>query len=513
MRRLALVTVCATLVAGCTVGPDYEEPELLMPDAWQEAATADVAGDAPPLATWWEAFNDPLLTSLIQRAAEGSPNIVAAAARVEEARAIRGVAKAPLFPDLVLGGSYTRSRPSENSDQGAIVEAIGGEPGQVTENFQAGFDSFWEIDLWGRIRRQVESADASLQASVEDYRDALVTLFAEVASAYVDVRTSQERIRFATENVELQTESVQLTRDRFNAGLTSALDVAQAESNLANSSAQIPALEVDLQRAKNRLSVLVGVHPGTLDEELSTPSGVPAPDPAVAAVLPAELLRRRRDVRAAERRLASQTALIGARKAELYPSFSLSGILELVSVDSGDLFTSGSTQWTLVPGLRWNLFAGGRIRSQIRVEEARTTQALAGYEQTVLLALEEAENSLVGLQRTRVRRERLTVAVDATQRAVELVRTQYLSGLTNFQNVLDSQRSLFDQQDQLAVTEGNSVQALIALNKALGGGWDVDAVEAMGASATQQADSVRAGTELPGTNPAGSTPPSGRDAR
>jgi multidrug efflux system outer membrane protein len=504
MRHRVLVLSCAALLAGCTVGPDYEQPDLILPDTWQEVAAADVVGEAPPLATWWEAFNDPLLTSLIQRSAQESRSVVLAAARVEEARAIRGVAKAPLFPDLILSGSYTRTRPSENGAQGQIIEAIGGEAGQVSENFQAGFDSFWEIDLWGRIRRQVESADASLQASVEDYRDVLVTLFAEVAAAYVDVRTAQERIRFARENVELQTESAQLTRDRFNAGLTSALDVAQAESNLANSSAQIPTLEFELERAKNRLSVLVGVNPGTLEEVLADPTGIPVPDPKVAEVLPAELLRRRPDVRAAERRLASQTALIGARKAELYPSFSLAGVLELVSGTSSDFFTGESTQWALVPGVRWNLFTGGRIRNQIRVEEARTAQALAGYEQSVLLALEEAENSLVGLQRTRVRRERLTVAVGATQRAVELVRTQYLSGLTNFQNVLDSQRSLFDQQDQLAVTEGNAVQALIALNKAMGGGWDVDAVEAMAASATQQADSVRAGAQLPGTSETGS---------
>lgn len=507
MRRLALVICCASILAGCAVGPDYEQPEVVLPDAWREVAAADLAGDAPPLATWWEAFDDPLLTSLIRRSGETSRNVVVAAARVEEARALRGVAKAPLFPDLVLTGSYTRTRPSENSAQGEIVEAIGGEPGQVTENFQAGFDSFWEIDLWGRIRRQVEAADASLQASVEDYRDVLVTLFADVAATYVDVRTAQERIRFARQNVELQTESAQLTRDRFNAGLTSALDVAQAESNVANSSAQIPLLEFELERAKNRLAVLVGVNPGTLDEELSEPTGIPTPDSTIMSVLPAELLRRRPDIRSAERRLAAQTALIGARKAELYPSFSLAGVLELVSADAGDLFAGESTQWTLLPGLRWNLFSGGRIRNQVRVEEARTAQALAGYEQSVLLALEEAENSLIGLQRVRVRRERLTVAVAATERAVGLVRTQYLSGLTNFQNVLDSQRSLFEQQDQLAVTEGDAVQALIALNKAMGGGWDVDAVEAVAASATEQADSVRVGSGLPSTGGDGSTPP------
>jgi NodT family efflux transporter outer membrane factor (OMF) lipoprotein len=497
MKRRAGLLALGLVLAGCKVGPDYEQPELVVPDAWNEQAEADLSGQAPPLATWWEGFNDPLLTSLIERSAENSRNVMAAAARVEEARAIRGVARSPLFPDLVLGGSYTRSSPSENSATGQIAEAIGGDPGGTLEQYQAGFDSFWEIDFWGRIRRQLEAADASLQASVEDYRDVLVTLFADVASAYVEVRTAQERIRYARDNVDLQTESVQLTRDRFNAGLTSALDVAQAESNLANSAAQIPALEFALEQARNRLSILVGVNPGELDPELDQPAAIPAPDPAYTQVLPAELLRRRPDIRAAERRLASQTALIGAKTAELYPTFSLGGVLELVSGSSGDFFTAESGSWTLVPGLRWNLFTGGRIRNEIRAEEARTVQALAAYEQSVLNALADAENSLVGLERNRLRRERLEMAVDATQRSVELVRTQYLSGLTNFQNVLDSQRSLFDQQDQLAITEGNAVQALILLNRALGGGWDVDAVEAAQASATQQADSVRAGAEVP----------------
>jgi NodT family efflux transporter outer membrane factor (OMF) lipoprotein len=477
MRRRILRSLgFSVLIAGCTVGPDYEAPEPAIPDAWQSAAAADLTSEAPPIAYWWEAFNDPVLDDLILRAAENNKGVVAAAGRIEEARAIRGVARSPLFPDLILGGSYARTQASENSPAGQIQEATGGsvEPADL---YSGSFDSFWEIDLWGRIRRGLEAADAELDASMEDYRDVLVSLYAEVASAYVDVRTAQTRIRFAAQNVESQRESVQLTRDRFRAGLTSALDVAQAESNLLSSEAQIPLLETQLEVALNRVAVLLGENPGSVHGLLGGSGAIPEPDYRVAEMLPAELLRRRPDVRAAERRLAAQTARVGQRTAELYPSFSLSGFLELVSIDAGDFFSSESVGWGFIPGVRWNLFAGGRIRSQIRVEEARTVQLLAAYEQQVLLALSEAENALVAMERSRVREERLTDAVTATERSVDLVRTQYLSGLTNFQNVLDSQRSLFNQQDQLAATQGAAVQSLIALNKALGGGWDPDAVD------------------------------------
>lgn len=470
------------LLLGCAVGPDYAPPEPTVPDAWLAAAAADLDPEALPIAYWWEALNDSVLNGLIATASDGNKGVLAAAARMEEARAIRGVAASPLYPDLILGGSFARNKASENSPQGQIQDANGGgvEPANL---YSGSFDSFWEIDLWGRIRRGVEAADAELDASVEDYRDVLVSLFAEVASAYVDVRTTQARIRFAEQNIRSQRESVQLTRDRFRAGLSSALDVAQAESNLFNSEAQIPSLETDLEIALNRLAVLTGSNPGSVHGLLSEASVVPTPDYRVTAVLPAELLRRRPDVRAAERRLAAQTARVGQKTAELYPSFSLSGFLELVSLDAGDFFSSESVGWGFVPGLRWNLFSGGRVRSQIRIEEARTAQLLAAYEQQVLLAIAEAENALVAMERSRLREDRLAEAVAATERSVELVRTQYLSGLTNFQNFLDSQRSLFNQQDQLAATRGAAVQSLIALNKALGGGWDPDAAARTGASA------------------------------
>ncbi len=469
--RASLVPAAlGALLAGCAVGPDYEPPDLsaTVPDAWRAEVEAEMSSDASPLVRWWETFGDTTLTGLIRRAESANRDLLAAVGRVEEARALRGVAKGGLLPDLVLDGSYTRFRLSENGLQGSQLE------GQPFDLFSGGLALSWEIDLFGRVRRGIEAASAELGASVEDYRDVLVTLYAEVAAAYVDARTFQQRLSFAQANADAQGRSLQLTRDRFRAGLTSALDVTQAESNLATTEAQIPALEDGLNRSLNRLAVLLGVPPGDLHEQLAEPAPIPVPMAEVAALLPADLLRRRPDIRRAERRLAAQTARIGIATADLYPSFSLTGFLGLESLEAEDFTEGESLGWSVVPGFRWNLFSGGKIRNRIRAEEARTRQALAAYEQTILLALEETGNSLVAYGRERERRDRLLEAVRASERSVEIVETQYRSGLTDFQRYLDSQRSLFGQQDALAVSAGQVTKNLIAVNRALGGGWDPD---------------------------------------
>ena len=326
----------------------------------------------------------------------------------------------------------------------------------------------------------------------------MVVLMADVAANYVDVRTLQDRLKYGRANVEAQSESLQLTRDRFDAGLSPLTDVTQAEYNLANSQAAIPRLEAQLEAAINRLAVLLGKPPGAVDDLLTGESAIPDPDDGVILGLPVELLRRRPDVRSAERRLASQTAQIGVAKADLYPTFSLSGVLALQSSDSSDFFESESTTWSLVPGLRWNIFSAGKIRNNIRVQEARTEQLLFNYEETVLFALDEVESTMVAYERERVRRQRLFEAVDASERTVELVKTQYLSGLTDFLNLLDAQRTLASQQDSFAESEGQVVQNLIALNRALGGGWgppDPDATP------KQDAEEITATIEAPGSEP------------
>jgi outer membrane protein, multidrug efflux system len=467
----------AGLVAlgGCMVGPDYEEPELqTVPDAWHTAVTEGVLEGEAPIQTWWAVFDDPTLTSLIERAGSSNLTLREAVWRVEESRALRGVVAGARVPQVNLDGDANRNDQSKNGALGGVVPDELFEPQNL---FNLGVGASWELDVWGRIRRQVEAADAEVEASVEDYRDVLVTLYAEVATNYVNVRELQERLRLAHDNVEGQEDTLKLTTDRFDSGLVSALDVAQAESNLANTKSLIPSLEQRLALALNRLAVLLAMNPGALDEELSNNVPIPVEPNAVATNLPADLLRQRPDIRTAERRLAAQTARVGVATAELYPKFSLSGFLGLQATSAGDLFSSDSVNWSVGLPVRWNLFAGGAIRSQIDAEKARTEQLLINYERAVLFALEEVEDALVSYDKEVARRAHLTTSVDATQRSLDLVLTQYRAGLTDFQNVLDTERSLLVRQDDLAASEGIVIKNLVDLYRALGGGWDPETAQ------------------------------------
>jgi NodT family efflux transporter outer membrane factor (OMF) lipoprotein len=462
---ILLITILALgLVTGCaTVGPDYVPPESEMPDAWHQEITKGLSEGEAPLQTWWTIFDDPVLNSLIDRAAEGNLDLRIAFARIQEARALRGVAAGERLPDLDGTGAATRSRVSEE-----VVPAL---PNRTDNFFGIGLDASWEIDVWGRIRRSIESADAGLEASVENYHDVLIVLYADVASTYVEVRTLQERLRLARGNVDLQRQTVQLTKDRFEAEIASLLEVRQAELNLASTESVIPTLNIFLHQAIYRLGVLLGQHPGAFFEEVASPASVPQPPENTTVGLPIDLLRRRPDIRRAERDLASQTARIGVATADLYPRFSLSGTFALEATDLDDLFESGSEAWGLGPAFRWNLFDGGRVRGLIQVEEARTEQALHRYENTVLLALEDVENAMVAYTQESERRDALARSVTASQESVDLVVTLYKTGLTDFQNVLDMQRALFQQQDLFAQSEGDVVNNLIRIYKALGGGW------------------------------------------
>jgi NodT family efflux transporter outer membrane factor (OMF) lipoprotein len=473
-RRLTTAIAAVVLVAvslpGCLVGPDYVRPEDPLPNGHQ-ATMQEFEQSESPVRVWWQTFDDDKLVALIARAEHANLDLQRAVARIMEARAQVGVATGEQWPQVGATADYSL---------GAASAAVVTDGTDTAGVLAAGFALGWEIDVFGRIRRGIESAEAGFEASIEDYRDVMVSLFSEVAASYVDVRAFQMRIEFAQQNIELQRDSLQLTRDRFNAGLTSALDVAQAESHLADTEATIPNLEAALEFALNRLAILIGTPPGSLHDELGEPTEVPVPPDTIAVGLPAELLRQRPDIRSAERALAAQTAQIGVATADLYPRFSLAGLLTFDVAGPGD---GSGVSWSIVPGMRWNIFNAGRVRSQIQVEEARTEQLFLAYEQTVLLALEDVENSLVAYSKEQARQQKLMEAVDASQRAVDLVRTQYLAGLTNFQNVLDSQRTLFRLEDQLAESEGLLSQDLVFLYRALGGGWapisgDMDTDEA-----------------------------------
>ena len=475
-KVFTLVSVLTVgLLIGCaTVGPDYEQPETQVPDAWHTVATEGLQEGEATLQTWWRVFDDELLDDLVMRSAGGNLSLREAMWRVEEARALRGVVAGAKKPQVGFSGDASRAQPSDNGLAGDFAPPEGFEAGNL---FSLGLGAVWEIDVFGRIRRQVEAADATAEASIEAYRDVLVSLYAETALAYVTVRTSQERLRISHQNVEAQEGTLQLTKDRFSAGLVSALDVAQAESNLANTYSLIPVIERDLNEALNRLAVLLGERPGALHQELAAEVSIPHEPDEVTTGLPVELLRQRPDVRQAERLLAAQTARIGVATADLYPTFGLSGFFGVEAISGGDLLSGDSLTWNLGLPVRWNIFAGGSIRSQIRVEESRTNQLLASYEQTVLLALEEAENAMVAYAKEVERRERLTQSVDATQRSLDLVLTQYTAGITDFQNVLDTQRTLLLREDELAVAEGFVIGNLVRLYRALGGGWDPNAAD------------------------------------
>ncbi len=465
-------------VSGCMVGPNYRPPSVPVPDAWSEAPSQAAARTAAT-AQWWTTFQDPLLESLIARAVQANWDLRTAEARVREARALRGVAVGELGPTINVSGSYTRQRFSENaatlpSGTGSSSAPSGGISSFTPEQnlFQTGFDARWEIDLFGGVRRSIEAASADLAASQEGLRDTLVSVLAEVARNYVEVRGFQRRLAIAQENIKAQQDTLEITRARFDAGLTSELDVTQAASQLATTQSQLPSLETSVKQGMHRLGVLTRQAPGALLAELSTATAIPTAPSEVLVGLPAELLRRRPDVRQAERQLAAATARIGVATADLYPKLSLTGALGLESVKLADLAQGASRFWSVGPTLSWPIFDAGRIRANIAVQDARTEQQLSMYEQTVLKALEDVENALVAYSREQMRRVKLADAVVANQQAVALANELYRTGLGTFLNVLDSQRALFASQSDLAQSEATISTDMVALYKALGGGWE-----------------------------------------
>jgi len=445
------------LLNGCmTVGPDYEVPETPVPDAWHEAVQEEFESGEPVLQTWWTVFGDETLNGLITKASTNNLTLKTAAARIEQAAALRGVSASQYWPDIVAGGSASAIK---------TTPAQGGYEGGA---YQAGLSMAWELDLWGRIRRSVESADATLQASIENYRDILVVLYADIARSYIDVRTLQARITFAENNLKAQLETMTLTKNRFDSGLVPALDVSQSQLNSSRTESAIPPLKQSLIEAINRLSVLTGDMPYALLQELKMQQPIPVgTGTQLARGLPADLLRQRPDIRRAERQLASQTAQIGETKADLYPTLTLPGTLSVQSLGSG----SGDVAYGFGPQLRWNIFNGKRIRSQVAAQEAGTKAALHAYEQTVLLALEEVEDFMAAYANEQDRVVSLEAAAAAAKKSVDLVTELYKSGLTDFQNVLNMEQALLVQQDALATSRGLISLDLVGIYKSLGGGW------------------------------------------
>ncbi len=465
LSTILMLTLFIVLVlAGCAaVGPDYSRVAPKAPERWHAELQSGLrAGqlNSDTLAHWWTTLNDPELTRLIERAVKGNLTLKDAQSRLHEARALRGISNAGLFPTLDAGASVTKRRGSENSV-----------PATTSKLYAAGFDAGWELDVFGGVRRAVEAAQASIEATQADLHNVLVSLLAEVALNYVEVRTFQARLSAAYANIKTQQETYELNRSRYEAGIIDELPVQQALYNLERSHSQIPTLEIGLEAAKNRLAVLLGENPGALHQELGKTKPIPVPPITVAVGVPAETLRNRPDIRVAERNLAAQTARIGVAKADLFPKFRLFGTIGLESVSSKDLFDWASRTWSIVPGVSWNVFDGGAIRQNIKVQTARQEQALIQYESAVLNAQEEVENVLVAFAKEQRRRESLARATEAARQADRLARDRYQAGLVDFNNVLNAQLSLLSFQDELVQSDGAVTTNLVRLYKALGGGW------------------------------------------
>jgi len=488
--RLLMVFALALTVAGCTVGPNYHTPETKIPSSFAEQASTP-AQASDQFAKWWTTLQDPELNSLIERSVRGNLDLRLAQARVREARAQRGVVKADLYPTVNVSGSYQRSRRSRN----VVITPSGGSETQTAASlegnlYQVGFDASWEIDVFGGVRREVEAANADLAAEIENRRDVLVTLLAEVARNYVELRTSQRQVAIARANLQAQQETLDLTRIRFDAGLVSDLDVARAEAQVQTTASQIPTLEASARKSIHLMSVLLGQEPNALTGELTQETPIPQSPPEVPVGLPSDLLRRRPDVRRAERQLAASTARIGVATADLFPRFSLTGALGLQSSKVSSLTNSGSRYWSIFPGVNWPILDFGRIRSNIAVQNAREEQSLVTYEQTILASLLEVENALVSFSQNQTQREKLAGAVDANRRAVDLANQLYKQGLTDFLSVLQVQRDLFASEDALVQSDRVITSDFVALYKALGGGWEIEA------SATSEPSQGKAGERI-----------------
>ncbi len=459
-----LLIVILLLTAGCTaVGPDYNKPDLDPPKSWHQVSDPALLPDKTKIRKWWTVFNDPTLNMLIQNATKQNLDLKVAVATVEEARAQLGVARGDYLPSITAEGSGTReeSRGTQmNSD------------GILDTYYSTGTDVSWELDLFGRIKRSVQAATAEFQATEEDRVDVMISLYAQVASTYINVRTLQARLKTALENIRSQKEILELTKSRFKHGLATDLDVAQAEQVLANTKSEVPPLRIQLIEEKNNLSTLLGRPPSSLGKILKHSKPIPMPPDKITTGVPADLLRQRPDLRGAERRLAAQTARIGMTKAELYPILSLTGNLNYKNTELHDMFVPGTRAFSFGPFLSWNIFNSGKIREQIKVEDARARQALFIYEQTLLTALSEVEDAMTGYIEQQTRLKALKDSVQASTRYLHLAEKLYKDGLSDFQNVLDAQRELFLAEDNLDKAKGNSAQYIVTLYKALGGGWD-----------------------------------------
>jgi NodT family efflux transporter outer membrane factor (OMF) lipoprotein len=480
-------------LTGCTVGPNFERPSWASPSSWFAGSKEVVKRPksvpvAQPIdVDWWTLFNDPQLTSLERRVAAQNLDVQLATVRLAESRAQLGIARASEFPTLNANASYERQQPSNNGIFAAVPSAAGanGAFGNTTgginglniqpfDIWQGGFDASWEVDLWGRVRRSVESSTASSVAADEARRAALLSSLAEVARDYMQLRGTQEMLQIARDNVKTARQSLDLTQQRSAGGVTTDLDVANASAQLRTTLSQIPSLEQREAQWINALSLLLGQPPNALRADLAVPHPVPPVPPVVPVGFPSELARRRPDIRQAEAQLHAATADIGVAQANFYPTLTLTGSFGLQSLQFNSAFDLASKQYALGPGLTIPIFEGGQLRATLQLKKEQQQEAAITFQKTVLQAWHDVDNALTAYKAEQTRRDELIQAVAENRRALGLAQSRYQQGVSDFLTVLDAERSVLQTQQQLADSTATVSSNLVALYKALGGGWETD---------------------------------------
>src|SRR5262250_2143779 len=479
MRRLRsiLLVISIPLLAGCAVGPNYKRPQAAVPTQWTVAPARGTETKSPETDEWWASFHDTELNSLVERSANSNLDLKVGLERVQEARAARGVAQSGYFPSVDGAASATRNRQR-------VIAPVGPQNSPVIapvefNNFQGGLSASWELDVFGGVRRSVQAATADATAAEENRRDVLVILLGDVGRVYAQLRGFQRRLEIANKNIKTQQDTLDLTSARAKAGLATDLDVSRAAAQLESTKAVVPTLLSGIDVSIHRLSVLLGEEPGALRAELENAGPIPAAEPDVEVGLPSDLLKRRPDIRRSEAQLAAATARIGEAKADLFPRFVLTGAAGRQAAQLHDLTLGAGNFFSAGPGISLPLFTGRRIRSNIAVQTSRQREALIVYQSTVLNALEEVENALVSYSQEQERRDRLNEAVLHSQLAVDLATEQYKAGLVDFLSVLDAQRDLYANEDQLVQSQTTVTTNLVGLYRALGGGWSANAAVSM----------------------------------
>ena len=463
LTRIVALGLALPTISGCMVGPDYIKPQTVVPTQWAGAAKMPtvqslvVTGGTPDLTRWWNQFNDSTMNKLVEEAVHANLDLKIAEARLRQARAARGVAIGGLWPTAGASGGYQRSHKAGADDQ---------------DLFQAGLDAVWELDLFGGRRRNLEAADAVIRAATEGIHDIQVSLVAEVALNYIQLRGYQQEIVIAQKNLVAQRRTAEITRKRHLVGFATALDVANAESTAATTEAQIPVFETAERQTIYMLSILLAQQPVALVWQLSPLGSLPSMPTEIPAGLPSDLLRRRPDIRVCEAQLHTATAQIGVATADFFPVFSLTGALSWNSNLLRSWWSDASRSFGVGPSVNWQIFQGGAITSNVRLQEALRDQAFLTYQKTVLAAFQDVENALIAFSNEQHHRKALSDAVAVNRKAVDLSLQLYTEGMTDFLNVVTAQRSLYASEDALIQSERTIATDLIALYKALGGGWE-----------------------------------------